>query len=262
MNPAFPNQTEWLRWTLQNGLPAIFAGLMFIFVARFDKFGWDVAPRGMGQLFGAGFLFRAAMYVQIFTATSYSQIRWLHAGNVVFAAVLLGTTLVWGDRFHWKRLIAIAWTYLYIEEPVWMLTLWPRSEAAMTLTAGPGPGPLLQAGLFIEAAAMLAFGLYLFRINRSDSPRFFPFKPDFMSGRIWSGFPLAWAVWAPALALSTWDDARGGVLVNLVFLAGVPLVMLLWRGNFDLSRRPAQLMLGLFAGLAALIGAGVLLQGG
>lgn len=254
---------EWTLWILLNGLPAIFAAAMFLLRPSFGQsFGWNVEPRASGVLMGVGFLMRAAMYVQQFTAATYQEMQWLHWGNVVFAGVLLGTTCVWGDTFHWRRFIAIAWLFLYIEEPVWMLTLLPRSDAAIASQVLPGVGlnPLLQMGLWAEAAIMLVFGVGLFLWPRFK--RMIPWSPDHTSAKILAGWPLSYAVWAPTLALTAWPTARGGILVNVVWLAAVALAMLVFRKEFDWSQRSAKIIFGVCAGLAVVLTAGVVVQSG
>jgi hypothetical protein len=256
---------EWTLWILLNGLPAIFAATMFLVYPPFAmKFGWNVIPRASAIMMGVGFLMRAAMYVQQFTAGAYQEMRWLHLGNVVFAAVLLGVTAVWGDTFHWRRFIAIAWLFLYIEEPVWMLTLLPQSAAAVAgqppLPGGP-INPILQGGLFIEALIMLVFGVALFAHPRF--PNILSWQPDHTSAKILAGWPLSYAVWAPTLALApSWGESRGGVIVNIIWLVAIVAAILIFRKEFDLSHRATKLILGVSAALAAVLIVGVIVQGG
>jgi hypothetical protein len=262
---------EWTIWLLINGIPAVIAATAFLLWPPWDrKFGWNVIPRASGILLGVGFLMRTAMYVQQFTANmadQYVQMRWLHWGNVVFAAVLLGVTCVWGDHFHWRRPVAIIWLFLYIEEPIWMLTLWPRSEAAFYAAiadgslslAGAPVNPVLQGALFIEAAVMFVYGVGLFLFNRF--PNVLPFKPDLVSARVLAGWPLAYVLWAPALALSpNFEAARGGIIVNMVFLAALIVAILVFRSHFDLSNRTTRLMLIGAAALLLLLLIGFVLQ--
>jgi hypothetical protein len=255
---------EWRLWILLNGLPAIFASTMFLLYRPFAlRFGWDVIPRASAVMMGVGFLMRTAMYIQQFTAGDYQEMQWLHWGNVVFAGVLLGVTCIWGDTFHWRRFIAIVWLFLYIEEPVWMLTLWPRSEAMVAgqppLPGGP-IGPVLQSGLLVEAAIMLIFGVLLFLYPRFKG--IIPWQPDLTSAKILSGWPLSYAVWAPALALApSWGSSRGGVIVNIVWLAAVAIALLVFRKEFDWSQRSAKLIFGVCAVLALWLAVGVLMQG-
>jgi hypothetical protein len=254
---------EWKAWILLNGLPAIVATLGFLLVPSFAfRFGWNVTPRASGILMGVGFLMRAAMYVQQFTATHYQEMRWLHWGNVVFAAVLLGVTCVWGDAFHWRRFIAIAWLFLYIEEPVWMLTLLPQSEAAIAGQAvlpGGAINLFLKAGLFVEAVIGLVYGVGVFFIRRF--PNLLSWQPDEVSARILAGWYLSYAVWAPTLALaSSFGESRGGILVNIVWLVSTVLALLIWRKDFDLSHRATRAMLLVSAALAVWLSIGVLIQ--
>lgn len=252
---------EWKLWILLNGLPAVVAALGFLLTARLDgSFGWNVIPRAAGIGLGVGFLMRASMYVQQFTAVSYLEMRWLHWGNVVFAGVLLGATCVWGDAFHWRRLTAIAWLFLYIEEPVWMLTLWPRSEMFVAGTVALSATPvnaLLQGTLFLEAALMLVAGVTIF-LNHSGalSP-----QPDMMSSRVLAGWPLAYVAWAPALALApSFSEARGGIIVNMIWLAAWIIAPLIFRRHFDLEHRNTRLWMGGCTVLLVLMLAGWVIQ--
>lgn len=255
--------TEWKLWILINGIPAIVASTLFFIYPLWDrKFGWDVIPRASGVMLGVGFLMRWVMYVQQFTAGAYQEMRWLHLGNVVFAAVLLGVTAVWGDTFHWRRFTAIAWLFLYVEEPVWMLTLLPSSEAAVAgqppLPGGP-INPVLQAGLFIEAAIMLVFGIALFLYPRF--PNIISWQPDHTSAKILAGWPLSYALWAPTLALApSFGESRGGIIVNIIWLVAIAAAILIFRRHFDLSHRATRLMMAISAGLAGLLIVGVLIQ--
>jgi hypothetical protein len=246
-----------------NGLPALVATIAFLFYPPFDNFAWNVQDRRSGLFLATGFLFRTALFIQVITAKSWGEIRWLTWGNAVFAAVLLGVTLIWGDLFHWRRWIAVVWLYLYIEEPIWMITLVPQAQAAASSALVPG-GPVLlltKLVLGIEAGIMLVAGLYLWFAPRLANPNWWPWKPDLVSGRVMAGFPLGWVAWALTLAAApTWSEARGGVLVNLVWLAGMLLAVLVFRRQFDLRQRPVQIYTGVIAALFAAVGLVYLFQ--
>ncbi|GEM_PF-3013680 len=256
--------SEWIYWCLVNGLPAIGAGILFLVYRPFgERFAWNVEHRPSSIYLGVGFLLRAGLFIHIITATYWDEIRWMVWGNAVFAGVLLGVTMIWGERFHWKRFVAIGWLFLYIEEPVWMFSLVPEARAAAA-AAGPLSGaaihPFLAGVLWLEAAVMLAAGVYLFFLDRIPDP-LWPWKPDLVSARVLAGWPLAWAVWAPSLALAgSWPAARSGVLLNLFWLGASVIALLVFGRLFDLSRRVTRLHLAVMAGLFILLLAGYLLQ--
>jgi len=78
-----------------------------------------------------------------------------------------------------------------------------------------------------------------------------------------SGWPLSYAVWAPALALEpSWGSSRGGVIVNIVWLGAVAIALLVFRKEFDWSKRSAKLIFGVCVVLALWLAVGVLIQGG
>ena len=258
-----PLSSEWIVWSLVNGVPALVATLGFLFYPPFQKiFAWNVADRQSGIFLGTGFLLRAALFVMVISARSWGEIRWLTWGNAVFAAVLLGVTLVWGDLFHWNRPIAIIWLFLYIEEPVWMFTLVPQAQATAS-GALPGVDVMLltKAVLGIEAVLMLAAGIYLFYLDRVQNP-IWPWQPDEVSTRIMAGWPLAWGAWAATLLLApSWAEARAGVLLNLIWLGATLLSVLAFRGQFDLRQRHVQTYTAVLVILTLAVGGVFWMQG-
>lgn len=255
---------EWLYWSLVNGIPAAVGALLFLTVPRFGKrFAWDIKHRQSAIFLGTGFLLRAGLFVHIIRATYWGDIRWMVWGNAVFAGVLLGVTMIWGDFFRWRRPVALIWLFLYIEEPIWMVSLVPQARAAVE-GAGPVPGAtihvLLQTVLWAEAAVMLATGMYLFLLDKFDNP-LWPWRPDRISARIMAGWPLAWAAWAPTLALAeTWSEARGGVLLNVIWLAAMLASLVVFRSQFELSRRLTRIYAVVISLLFALLLIGYALQ--
>ena len=259
-----PLSPEWLYWSLINGVPATVATVLFLLYQPFAKrFAWDIDHRQSGIFFGTGFLLRAALFAHIITAASWGEIRWMVWGNAVFAGVLLGVTVIYGEIFKWRRPIAMIWLFLYIEEPVWMLSLVPEARAAVA-EIGPVAGgeihPLLQFSLWAEGALMLVAGVHLFFMNKVPEPRW-PWRPDLVSARIMAGWPLAWAAWAPALALAeNWGEARGGVVLNMIWLATILASLVAFRSQFDLSRRPTRFYAAVIAVLFTALLIGYLLQ--
>lgn len=259
-----PLSGEWLWWCLMNGVPALVATIAFLAYPPFDRFAWNVEDRRSGIFFATAFLFRAALFVHIVTAQNWGEVRWMTIGNAVFAAVLLGVTLVWGDRFHWSRPVAIIWLYLYIEEPVWMLTLAPRAAAEFGANVAPGAAlaPFTQLVLWLEAALLLVVGVLLWVSHRSERT-ILPWTPDLVSARIMSGFALGWTAWAATLALApTWTEARGGVVLNMVWLGATFLAVLVFAARFDLRLRRTQAYLLFTGGFTALLAVAYFLQGG
>jgi hypothetical protein len=255
---------EWLIWSLVNGVPAAIGALLFLVYPPFARrFAWNIEHRQSGLFFGVGFLLRAGLFAHIIAASYWGEIQWMVWGNAVFAGVLLGVTLIWGDAFHWRRPIALIWLFLYVEEPVWMVSLVPEARAAAAgsgVSTGEPIQALLQVALWIEAAVMLAAGLYLFLLDRVAEPRW-PWRPNRISARIMAGWPLAWAAWAPALALAgNWSASRGGVTLNLVWLGATLVAMFLFRSQFDFSRRATRVYGGVTAALFLLLLIGYLLQ--
>lgn len=249
MEPAF----EWRLWAVVNGVPAFAGGLLFIgapllrriaarlgirlwdWIGYFDeRFAWNIRDRRDALLIGVGYVVRGLLFLQVFLAAAWSEVRWIVWGNVVFAVVLLVVTLVWGDLFHWRRPTAIGWLFLYIEEPVWMLTLVPKAEAtAATTAAGPGLAGVLTGLLLLESGVTLVLGLYLFFVRPRD--------PDRVTPRILAGFVLGWTAWSIALAMArTWNEAQWGIGLDVLWLLGSAIVLVLVRPRTD-GRQPKSI---------------------
>ena len=144
-------------------------------------------------------------------------------GNVLFAAVLLLVTLVWGDLFRWHRFAAIGWLFLYIEEPIWMLTLVPRLQAESVEVGGDGLPIAVIAVLLVEAIVTLIVGLWFF-FRRPES------QGDRISSRILAGFFVGWTGWAAALAFArSWDEAIWGIALDILWAVGTVAVLLFVR---------------------------------
>jgi hypothetical protein len=233
-------------WAIVNGVPAFFGGVMFIiapYVRRvwpgapdglgwFDvRFAWDIAQRRDALLLGVGYVFRGLLFLHVFLAASWVEIRWIVWGNVLFAAVLLLVTLVWGDLFRWRRFSAIGWLFLYVEEPIWMLTLVPRLQAESVEVGGDGLPVWLIAVLLIEAVVTLLVGLWFF-FRRPES------QGDRISSRILAGFFIGWTGWAVAIALArSWDEAVWGLALDVLWVVGTVAVLVLVRPR---ARAPAD----------------------
>jgi hypothetical protein len=256
---------EWLYWMLINGIPGIIATILLLVYPPFDKkFSWDIEHRQSGIFFATGFGMRIAFFVAVVTANTWEEIRWIVWGNLVFDLILLGIPLIYGELLNWRRFTAMLWLFLYIEEPVWMLSLVPQAEAdAVGISPLPGGEihPLLQSVLWVEVLVMLAAGVYLFLMPGIAEPRWWPWRPDLLSARIMAGFALAWAVWAATLALvPAWAEARRGVLVNIIWLGTILVSLVIYKSHFDVSRRTTRIYGGVIAALFAFLSLGYFLN--
>jgi hypothetical protein len=225
-------------WAVVNGVPAFFGGVMFIIapavrrawrsapdgIGYFDqRFAWDIAQRRDALLLGVGYVFRGLLFLHVFLAATWVEIRWIVWGNVLFAAVLLLVTLVWGDLFRWRRPAAIGWLFLYIEEPIWMLTLVPRLQAESVEVGGDGLPVWLGGLLLVQAVVVLIIGLWFF-FRRPES------QGDRISSRILAGFFVGWTGWALALAVArSWDEAVWGIALDVLWTVGTVAVLVLVR---------------------------------
>jgi hypothetical protein len=254
---------EWLYWSLVNGIPAIIGSMLLLAVPSFAlRFAWNIEHRPSAVFLGAGFFMRAGLFVSVILATTWHQIEWLVWGNAVFAAVLLAVTMIWGDLFHWRRPIAVLWLFLYIEEPVWMITLVSDARAGAAgaaVTAGAPLLPWLQVALLAEAVVMVVASAALLFPARLPG---WPWRPDRVSARIMVGFTLGWAVWAVTLALAPdWAAAQRGVGLNALWLVALLVTTLVFHRAFDLSAAASRLYVAVLALFGVLLTALYFLQG-
>lgn len=260
-----PLDFEWTLWSLVNGLPGLLAVLAFLLYPPFDrKFAWDVLDRRSGIFLGVAFLMRGMLFAHVINASSWGEIRWLNAGNLVFVGELLVVTLVWGDQFRWRRLTAIAWLLLYVEEPIWMLTLVPQAQAAAgnVIMAGAPMLPMTKAVLLLEAGVMIVVGAYLWRLPMMEEVRWWPWKPDLVSARIMAGFAFGWVAWSLTLAATrSWGEARWGVLIDGAWLGFICLSALVFHRHFDWRTRATRAYLTVAGTLTVLLAIVYLQQG-
>ncbi len=256
---------EWAYWALFNGI--LGSGLVFALVipALRKQYPWTVEHTQSGIFLVTGFLMRGAIFGHIVLADTWGEIRWIVLGTSIYGLILLAASMVYGDLFHWNRLLAILWLVLYLEEPVWMLTLVPDSRAAVaasgvSMLPGDPINPFLQGVLWIQAAVMIVAGIaLLFKIRTTA---IWPWQPDIVSAIVISGFPIGWAFWAVALANApSWPEASAGVLIDLLWLALVFASLLIFRSRFDFSRPVTRVFTAVSGLLLALILAGYLVQG-
>jgi hypothetical protein len=254
---------EWAYWALVNGV--LGSGLVFALLipALRKQYPWTVAHTQSAIFLVTGFLMRGAIFGHIVVAANWGQIRWIVLGTTVYGLILLAASMIYGDLFHWKRFLAIMWFILYLEEPVWMLTLVPNSEAlvaASGVLALPGDplNSLLIAVLWIQAAVLAIAGLPL--LFDWNTEKIWPWRPDRVSGMVISGFPIGWALWSATLAGLPWPEAKIGLQINLVWLALVFLSLLIFRRTFDFSLRSTRVFTAVSGLLLLGVAVGYLVQ--
>ena len=256
---------EWAWWALVNGV--LGSGLVFALVipALRNQYPWTVAHTQSSIFMVTGFLMRGAIFAHIVLAKNWGEIRWIVLGTTVYGLILLAASMIYGDGFHWKRFLAIMWFILYLEEPVWMLTLVPDAEAAMAASGvlalpGDALNPVLIAVLWIQAVVWMIVGLsLLFRI-RTES--LWPWKPDIISGMVIAGFPIGWSLWSVSLAQApSWPEANQGLLINILWLGLVFLSLLVFRKTFDFSKGGTRVFTTITGLLLAGVVVGYFLQG-
>lgn len=233
-------------WGILGGLTAAaFSVWLIVFPDSVaTRFAWDVHPR-MAQLFiGAGYVFRTAFFFSVAREPRWSRTRWIFWGNLVFTGTLLLATYWHAQEFTWAQFqppTAHFWIILYIFEPITMLYLVPRGDAARAPAPATG-GPLLplfRAFLVLEAGLLLMFGLLLV-INPEFTLRRWPWELNPLDARMVAAWFLGWSAWAGTMAFAQdWDEISLAAGLNIVL--GLALIATTAIGYAEL-RGPATPM--------------------
>jgi hypothetical protein len=95
-----------------------------------------------------------------------------------------------------------------------------------------------------------------------DEARWWPWKPDLVSARIMVGFTLGWVLWSLTLAAApSWEEARGGVLIDAAWLGSICLSTLVFHRRFDWRHRATRAYVLLAGSLTVLLAIVYLQQG-
>lgn len=256
--------SEWGLWATVNIV--LGSGLVFaLVIPKLNKFfPWTVEHKQSNIFLVTGFLMRGGIFLSIIFAETWGEIRWMVLGTSVYGLILLGASMVYGDKFHWRQPLAIIWFAVYLEEPLWILTLAPNSRAAVAASGvfelpGASLNPLLVGVLWLQAAIMIIAGLSM--LLRIKTTSIWPWKPDIVSGLVVAAFSIGWSFWSAALAAApSWAEASTGVLINISWLATIFISLLIFRARFDFSRRVTRVFASVNLILLVLLGAGYLLQ--
>jgi hypothetical protein len=229
-------------WGTLGGLTAaIFAVWLIAFPDSVaTRFAWDVHPRAAQLFIGAGYVFRTAFFFSVARERRWTRVRWLFWGNLVFTGTLLLATYWHADKFTWGQFVpptAHFWIVLYIFEPVAMLYLVPRGDAARAPAPATG-GPLLpvfRGFLVVETGFMLLIGLLLL-INPEFAANRWPWELNPLDARIVAAWFLGWSAWAGTMAFARdWDEIRLAARLNILNGLAVSATILVLYPSFDVS---------------------------
>ncbi|MCH7587398.1 MAG: hypothetical protein IIC78_05105 [Chloroflexi bacterium] len=121
--------SEWGLWVLVNIV--LGSGLVFaIIIPRINNFFPGTIEHKQSSIFlVTGFMMRGAIFLSIIFAGTWGEIRWMVLGTSIYGLILLGASMVYGDKFHWRKPLAIIWFAVYLEEPLWILIRWRPTHA-------------------------------------------------------------------------------------------------------------------------------------
>jgi hypothetical protein len=235
-----------LGWGLLGAAAAAWFAVWFLAFPQLvpDYFAWDIQPRFAQVFIGAGYIFRTAFFLNAAFERSWSRLRWIVWGNLVFTGVLLFATYWHAQDFHWNPFetpLAHIWIVLYVFEPVVMLYLIPRG--AMSAPAETSGGPInawFKRFLVLVTGLLLMNGLLIF-VNPEFAATRWPWALNPLDARIAAAWFLGWAVWCGTMAFaSDWSEVRRAA--QLFILNGVALiaVTLVFRDEFLPGRGTAM----------------------
>src|SRR5215210_5249399 len=128
-------------------------------------FAWDVQPRYAQAFIGAGYIFRAAFFLNAAREPNWLRLRWMVWGNLVFTGTLLFATYWHLTDFKWNPFetpVAHIWIVLYVFEPIAMLAFVPRRVFAADVPTTREPiGPTFRRFLVLVTGLLVMFGLLL-----------------------------------------------------------------------------------------------------
>jgi hypothetical protein len=204
------------------------------------RFAWDVHPRAAQLFVGAGYLFRTAFFFAIARERRWTRVRWMFWGNIVFTGTLLLATYWHADEFTWGQFVpptAHFWILLYIFEPVAMLYLVPRGEAARAPAPSSG-GPVLvwfRRFLVFEAGILLMMGLLLV-INPEFAAARWPWELNPLDARMVAAWFLGWSAWTGTMAFAEdWDEIRLAARLNIINGLALSATIVVLFSSFDFT---------------------------
>ncbi len=203
---------------------AAFAVWLLVFPDRVADFAWEIKPRLAQVFIGAGYVFRAGLFLSVALWPAWTRIRWVFWGNLVFTGTLLLATFWHADQIRWGTAIGHAWLFLYIAEPVALIYLAIGRSFSERAPATGGPlGRWFVRFLMFAAGVLAMFGLLLL-INPEFAAARWPWPLNPFDARIASAWMLGWAVWAGTMAFAhDWDEIR--VAAALGILNGLTLLV-------------------------------------
>lgn len=250
-------------WGIAGGLVALSFALWMLFFPAWvpDRFAWDVQPRLAQAFIGAGYLFRTAFFFAIAFQPRWTKVRWMFWGNLVFTGTLLLATYWHAEQFTWGQFLpptAHFWIIFYVFEPVTMLYLVPRGEAARAPAPATG-GPVLRpfrAFLVLESGVLLMHGLLLV-INPEFAALRWPWELNPLDARMIAAWFLGWSAWTGTMAFARdWDEIRLAVRLNIVNGLALAATIVAFLPLFDFStgsRTTTSYVAGVVALTAAMI---------
>jgi len=241
-------------WGILGAMAAAAFAVWMLFFPEYvpEYFAWDVHPRFAQAFIAAGYVFRTAFFLNAAFERSWTRLRWIVWGNLVFTGCLLFATYWHASEFNWNPFqtpVAHLWIVLYIFEPVTMLYLIPRAALRAEAPATGGPlAPALKAFLVLVTGVLLMNGLLLL-LNPEFAATRWAWELNPLDARIVSAWLLGWATWCGTMAFARdWDEIR--TAARLFMLNGVALLVAvaLFRDAFLPERgTPAGFALGIGA---------------
>ena len=222
---------------------AAFGGWLLLLPERVPDFAWEVKPRLAQVFIGAGYVFRTGLFLSIALWPSWTRIRWIFWGNLVFTGTLLLATFWHADQVRWGSVIGHLWLFLYVAEPVALIYLVIGRSLTAPAPATGGPlGRWFVRFLMATAGILAMFGLLLL-INPEFAAARWPWELNPFDARIASAWVLGWAVWSGTMAFAhDWDEIR--IAAGLAILNGLAVLAasVASLGLFDSPRAPSYLV--------------------
>lgn len=216
-------------------LASTFVVWLAFFPSRGVDFAWPVTPELSAVFIGTAFVARAYLGFHLWREKYWWRLRWQVWGNLGFLTVVFLTTFWHVHEINWATNIIIAhvWVVAYAVEPLLLIVLEPRGEAA----SAPLPQDLREGPILPGLNRMLLV-LYIFLTTLAGvfllNPEFaatrWPWELTAFDARIMSAFFVLGALWALRVRyLDDWAEAklavRGLIILGLSLLIAYALTV-------------------------------------
>ncbi|HWC09997.1 MAG TPA: hypothetical protein VG455_02130 [Acidimicrobiales bacterium] len=225
------------RWTARLIVPILVAAFVILFLfpgSTMRLWSWMVCPEMSAMIMGAGYVSGAWFFTRVAAAREWHRVAVGFLATIVFASLLMLTTILHWDGFNHDHVSFWAWLGLYASTPPLLPVLWWRNRRT-----DPGPGPAdvrvprgIRVAVGVGGALQLAVALVMF-LSPATFEESWPWELQADTARSLSAFIAFPAVtWLCFLFEDRWSSFRVTQQTATLGLALIGVAALRARGEF------------------------------